>query len=402
MKKGLISIIVTIMMTITALFTGCSVNTETKDKPALGIVCGAHKFNPSFKVSQKLSDKILEVSKNDGNVSVTVSSGTAKTVANWSLDIEKKDVGETKLNQIAKANTEVIIQEISSLKADNPEVNTLSAIIMEANNLQETKANSKTLIIYDTGLCTAGMMNFATDNLLNSSPDYIASQLEACHSLPNLNGVDVFWFGLGQTRGEQVLDDENRYKLKEIWNEVLNRSHPKSLTFNDSELTSESDENLPDVTIVNTISTKINAENYSETPTVVVLEENQVSFIPDTAEFSDIDLASKKISALAETFKYSNETIYVIGSTASFGDVVSSKTLSKKRAETVSQLLINYGVDKDKLFSIGIGMENCSLRVKDLDDSGNLVEEQAIHNRAVFLVPQSSSVFAKLVDEGVI
>lgn len=393
---------VTIMLTITVLFTGCSESAEINDKPALGIICGAHKFNPSFVVSQELSDMIFVVSKNYGNVSVTVSSGTAKTVANWSLDIEKKDVGETKLNQIAKANTEVIIQEIASLKADTPEVNTLSAIIMETNNIQETETNSKTLIIYDTGLCTAGMMNFADENLLNSSPDYIANQLEICHSLPNLNGVDVFWFGLGQTRGEQLLNDENRYKLKEIWSEVLNRGHPKSLTFNDSELTSESDENLPNVTIVNTISTEISAENYSKSPEVVSLEEDQISFIPDTAELSDINLASKKIRSLADTVKCSDETIYVIGSTASFGDAVSSKILSKKRAETVLQLLIKYGVDKDKLFPIGIGMENCSLRVKDLDESGNLVEEQAVHNRSVFLVPQSSEMFAKLVDDGVI
>lgn len=402
MKAKFTSLVITVVIIISCAFTGCSGNTEPKDKPSLGIVIGAHKYNPTFTVSQELSDKILNISKNFGNVSVTVSSGTPKSVANWSLDVEKKDVGEAKLNQIAKANTQVIIQEIATLKADSPEVNTLSAIIKEANNLHDSEASTKTLIVYDTGLSTTGLLDFTTGNLINSSPSFIADQLEAHHSLPDLTGIDVFWSGCGQTRGEQILDDENRFKLKAIWSEIINRCNPKRVYFNDAELTSETDNDLPEVSMVNTISSKIEVEQINETVPVISIEEDEVGFEPDTADFVDPSNAKATLSSLAATLCKTDETIYVIGSTASFGSSDSSKSLSKKRAATVVQTLIDNGVNKDSLVSIGIGQAKCSLRVNDIDANGNLVEEQAVHNRAVFLVPASNSICSKLKSEGIL
>lgn len=402
MKAKLTSLIITVVIIISCAFTGCSGNTESKDKPSLGIVIGAHKYSPTFTVSQELSDKILNISKNFGNVSVTVSSGTPKSVANWSLDVEKKDVGEAKLNQIAKANTQVIIQEIATLKADSPEVNTLSAIIKEANNLHDSGASTKTLIVYDTGLSTTGLLDFTTDNLINSSPSFIADQLEAHHSLPDLTGIDVFWSGCGQTRGEQMLDDENRFKLKAIWSEIINRCNPKSVYFNDAELTSETDNDLPDVSLVNTISSKIEVEQINETVPVIAIEEDEVGFKPDRADFVNPSNAKATLSSLATTLCKTDETIYVIGSTASFGSSDSSKSLSEKRAATVVKTLIDNGVNKDSLVSIGIGQAKCSLRVNDIDANGNLVEEQAVHNRAVFLVPASNPLYSKLKSEGIL
>ena len=402
MKAKFTSLVITVVIIISCAFTGCSGNTEPKDKPSLGIVIGAHKYNPTFTVSQELSDKILNIAKNFGNVSVTVSSGTPKSVANWSLDVEKKDVGEAKLNQISKANAQVIIQEIASLKADSPEVNTLSAIIKEANTLHDSKANTQTLIIYDTGLSTTGLLDFTADNLINSSPSFIADQLEAHHSLPDLTGIDVFWSGCGQTRGEQVLDDEYRFKLKAIWSEILSRCNPKSVYFNDAELTSETDNDLPEVSLVTTISSKIEVERIDEPVPVISIEEDEVGFNPDTADFANPSKANTTLKSLATKLCNSDETIYVIGSTASYGSSESSKTLSEQRASTVVQALINNGVDKEILIPVGIGYTKCSLRVNDIDTNGNLVEEQAKHNRAVFLVPKSNPLLTKLTEEGVL
>lgn len=403
MKKAkFTSLFIAVAIIISYAFTGCSGNAEPKDKPSMGIVIGAHKYSPTFTVSQELSDKILNISKNFGNVSVTISSGTPKSVANWSLDVEKKDVGEAKLTQIFKANTQVIIQEIATLKADSPEVNTLSAIIKEANNLHDSGASTKTLIVYDTGLSTTGLLDFTADNLINSSPSFIADQLEAHHSLPDLTGIDIFWSGCGQTRGEQVLDDENRFKLKAIWSEILSRCNPKSVYFNDAELTSETDNDLPEVSLVNTISSKIEVERIDETVPVISIEEDEVGFNPDTADFANPSKANTTLKSLATKLCNTDETIYVIGSTASYGSSESSKTLSEQRASTVVQALINNGVDKEILIPVGIGYTKCSLRVNDIDSNNNLVEDQAIHNRAVFLVPANNPICSELKSEGII
>ena len=93
---------------------------------------------------------------------------------------------------------------------------------------------------------------------------------------------------------------------------------------------------------------------------------------------------------------------YVIGSTATYGSTDSSKILSEKRAAAVVQALVDNGVSEEKLVAIGIGQTKCSLRVNDIDTNGNLVEEQAIHNRAVFLLPKSNPLFTKLTKEGVL
>lgn len=403
MKKAkFTSLVITFVIIISCAFTGCSGNTEPKDKPAIGIVIGAHKYSPTFTVTQELSDKILNISKNFGNVSVTISSGIPKSVANWSLDVDKKDVGEVKLSQISRANAQVIIQEIASIKADSPEVNTLSAIIKEANNLHDSGASTKTLIVYDTGLSTTGLLDFTADNLINSSPSFIADQLEAHHSLPDLTGIDIFWSGCGQTRGEQVLDDENRFKLKAIWSEILSRCNPKSVHFNDAELTSETDNDLPEVSLVNTISSKIEVERIDETVPVISIEEDEVKFMPDSADFSYSSRANTTLKSLASKLCKTEEKIYVIGSTATYGSIDSSKSLSEKRASAVVQALVDNGVSKETLVSIGIGQTKCSLRVNDTDTNGNLVEEQAVHNRAVFLVPKSNPICSQLKSEGVI
>lgn len=121
-----------------------------------------------------------------------------------------------------------------------------------------------------------------------------------------------------------------------------------------------------------------------------------------TGKFQNISRANTTLGSLAATLVKTNETIYVIGSTASYGSVESSKALSEKRASTVVQALVDNGVDKDKLVPVGIGQTKCSLRVNDTDSNNNLVEDQAERNRAVFLVPENNPLCADLKLEGIL
>lgn len=153
---------------------------------------------------------------------------------------------------------------------------------------------------------------------------------------------------------------------------------------------------------MNTISSKIEVERIDETVSVIAIEEDEVGFNPDSAEFVNPTKANSTLKSLATTLCKTDQTIYVIGSTATFGSTDSSKILSEKRAAAVVQTLVDNGVSEESLVAIGIGQTKCSLRVNDIDTNGNLVEEQAIHNRAVFLVPRSNPLFTKLTEEGVL
>lgn len=401
----IITLILTVLL-LTTVFSGCGSDGKNNEKASIALVIGAHKYNPRFTVSTQLNEAIYNVARSYGEVSVTVSSGNPETVANWSLDVEKKDVGEAKLKQIAQANTKVIVSEIANISANNPEVDTLAAIIQAVNNLSESKSPVKNLIIYDSGLSTTGYLDFTKPNLILSDKKCVVNQLQELHSIPKLKGINVTWYGVGQVRGEQtVLDSDNKYKLKSIWESILKAGNPESLSFVDAELTSEyEDSNFPDVSIVDLPTNNIEVtteEPKQDTKIFIQLTDEKLSFKPDIADFVNEAKASSALDKVAENLKNCKDSIYIIGSCATYGPQSSTMTLSKKRANKVKTELIKRGVN-NSITSVGIGSTECVLRTNDVDSSGNLIESQAKQNRAVFIISENSNTISKLKQEGVL
>lgn len=403
--KRIISLVITVLL-LTTVISGCGSSEDNNKQSSIALVIGAHKYNPKFTVSTQLSETIYNVASSYGSVSVTVSSGNPETVANWSLDVEKKDVGEAKLKQIAQANTKVIVNEIANITANSPEVDTLSAIKQAVNNLSESKSPIKNLIIYDSGLSTEGLLDFTKPNLILSDNKCIVDQLQDLHAIPKLDGINVTWYGVGQVRGDQSkLDSDNLCKLKDIWEAILTEGNPDSLTFVDAELTSEyEDSNLPDVSIVDlpTNNIEVPTEQPKKTKKVFIqLTDEKLSFKPDTADFVNEGKASAALDKVADNLKNCNDAIYIIGSTATYGPHSSTITLSEKRANKVKKELIKRGVSNN-ITSVGIGDTKCRLRTNDVDSNGNLIESQAKQNRAVFIISESSNTISDLKKERII
>ena len=402
----IIVLVITVLL-FTTVISGCGINNNPDKQSSLALVIGAHKYNPKFTVSTQLNDTIYNVARSYGELSVTVSSGSPETIANWSLDVEKKDVGEAKLKQIAQANTKVIVNEIANISANNPEVDTLSAINQATNNLSSTASPIKNLIIYDSGLSTEGYLDFTKPNLILSDVQSIVNQLKSLHAIPDLKGINVIWYGIGQVRGEQSnLDSENLYRLKSIWREILAAGNPLSLSFVDAELTNEYDENgLPDVSIVELPSNDIEVaatEKKQDEKVFLQLTDEKLGFKPDTAEFADKGEASSTLNKIVDILNQNNTSgVYVIGSTATAGPHDTAVTLSEKRANKVKSELQGKGV-KIRIIAVGIGDSECCLRTNDIDSQGNLIEAQAKQNRAVFIISENSDTIDKLKKEGLI
>lgn len=407
MKKfiKIVSALLAVLILSAAALSGCSGKPTNGAQSSIALVIGAHKYNPKFTVSTQLSDTIYECARTYGNVSVTVSSGEPKTVANWSMEVERKDVGEAKLKQIAKANTEAVVSQIAQIEADNPEVDTLSAIAQATNNLAETNSEVKKLIVYDSGLTTTGYMDFTKPKLILSDVNSIVRQLKDKHAIPDLTGIEVVWYGIGQVRGKQPkIDSDNLYRVKNLWQATINAGNPASLTFVDAELTSEyEDDSLPDVSLVNFPSDELElSAEEPEQKVFLQLTEEKLSFKSNTAEFADPDSASDTLDSVAKILTNSDESnVYIIGSTSTYGPHDSSITLSEQRAKKVKDELVNRGVTI-QLISVGIGDTPCDLRTDDTDDKGNLIEEQAKQNRAVFIISENSNAVSALRQEGLL
>lgn len=404
MTKKICSLLLVLTVLTAAVLSGCT-GPDTGEQSSLSLVIGAHKYNPKFTVSTELSDTIYSVARTFGSVSVTVSSGKPATVANWSLDVERKDVGDAKLRQIAKANTEVIVGEIAQLAADSPEVDTLAAISQAANNLSQVDSPVKMLVIYDSGLSTTGYLDFTKPKLILSDVDSIVAQLSDMHAIPDLSGMDVVWYGAGQVRGaQQRPDSDNLYRLKTLWSEILSAGKPASLKFVDAELTADYEDGaLPEVSLVDLPSGELELTAEEPAPKVFLqLTDEKLGFKPDTAEFSDEGAASEILDKVVEILNGSDGSdVYVIGSTATFGPHDSSITLSEQRAEKVKSELVDRGAGVS-IISAGIGDTPCGLRTDDVDGSGNLIESQAKQNRAVFIISSTSDTIADLKSGGLL
>lgn len=224
MKKKLITLSLTIMLAASAILTGCGSLTGNKeaDVPkSTAMVLGAHDLFPRISFNtESVYSRIYDSCYSYGNVSGAVSDGDAFLACNFNITAPDKRIDNAKRKQIAASNTEQVIAALSAARAKTPEIDTLSAISLSARTLQAVTGESeKTLLIFDSGLSTASLLDFSSQNLIAEPVDSIVSQLTDLYAIPDLSGIDeIVWVGLGCTCGDQQpLTEAYRHQLQEIW-----------------------------------------------------------------------------------------------------------------------------------------------------------------------------------------
>ena len=132
---------------------------------------------------------------------------------------------------------------------------------------------------------------------------------------------------------------------------------------------------------------------------IIEIPENKVAFIPDTADFQDVDSSKATLEPLAKTLKSEDEDAkcVLIGMTATSGEEDSAKMLSRQRAEGVAGILQQLGVSKEQIICIGTGYDSTPFHVQDTDGAGNLDESLAARNRCVLAVSVENKIAADLV-----
>ena len=180
------------LLGIASSFCGCgdaqAVDFETP-KPAVAVLVGHHgcslDLNMSSKSVRSLVQRALDA---EGYLAVIKIDGNPEIVAsgNLTLDQRYRQGDAALLEKEAKNRLTALLAELGNVRADTPEVNTLEAIRLAARQLTDAPDGAeKIILIVDTGLSTAGPLNFR-NNLLNAEPEALAAELDGLEAIPGL------------------------------------------------------------------------------------------------------------------------------------------------------------------------------------------------------------------------
>ena len=209
-------------------------------------------------------------------------------------------------------------------------------------------------------------------DLLNSDPAQLLDQLDAAAMVPQLNGVPVEFYGLGDVAGSQgTLSAQQVQWLKSFWQGFFDRTGA-NVTFHTDIVSGDALNNGHTVTPLAAAGA----------PTFVKVSAEQVAFQPDSTTFLDEAAARAALNGLAEQLKEAASGHYIVaGSTAQVDNASreGAQALSLARARVVRDVLVVAGVPADQITCLGLGNEPTSVR------SANEAE-----NRCVYVVSSDS------------
>lgn len=369
-------------------FAGCSDNYKSPDKAeSLAIVVANRRNTYPAINSDKVFDYINRVVSSYGNISIIEEDGHPYVVD--SLQIKKPTKSGLSKKQIARINeenTNAVLDILSECEPKTAEADTLKALKLAANELHSTDNDNKTLIVLSNGLSTTGSLNFTKDNLLYADAKEIASQLNDMAEIPDLNGINVIWFGLGFTTQPQTeLNSDSIVNLKAIWTEIINAGNAESVSFATDNVLFENDQSsYPEVSCVTVMANELIIDNLENK--ITVLDEELLAFKSDSTEFVDDDKAIDALKPIAEYMSENkNYNILLAGTTATVGSQDKCKGFSLKRADKVKKILVSMGIDEERIHAIGMGY-NHPYHINDIDANGLLIENIAKKNRSVIII----------------
>ena len=376
---------ITLLTVVAALslgMTGCgiggdkSASTAEECKPAVAYMV-ARTANAKLVSSSAplIQDTMINCADNYGYSYIVRVDGEPELVSAEDLDIDEqyKNASKERLKRDALNRATNFLNMMDEVTAVHPEVDYLEGLRCAAAALHslDDSYTSRSIICCGTGMGTQGYMDFQ-NNLLSAEPEVIVEMLNERDALPNLEGITVYWIGMGQVSAPQEkLTPKQSKNLENIWKAVVEASGGEFVPNEYINVTTDvnTTEELPTVSTVEVpseIPISFETEVLKETEVTesvfeepVSLGESQVEFVGDQSVYLHPDDAVEIIRPIAE-YLIENESVplLLIGSTS--GDVTNESTmqLAKDRAEAVKKTLTELGVDGSRITAIGMGSDD--------------------------------------------
>lgn len=393
-KAALISMVLAIGA---SCMTGCSGSNEAQHETY--ILYGAHANQPVIDET-KFIDEITKACAISKNKIVLISiEGSPVVVETYSIPKSGFMLLPSQKKRRAKTYSTEILSDIAAITPTTAECDYAAAFNRIANNI--SPGTEVDIIVKGSGLSTQGIVDF-TKGIIRREAESLVEAVEAANALPRFTDIQsVWWTGLGQTSSPQESVSENQYRrLEEFWTLYLEKGGAKdiSISAGNSKSGSEAKAELPPVTPVD-LPQEDSIEYDGESKLSINKGANVINeatlggFLADSASFVDTNKATEVAKQIAP--QLNNEKFIVAAFTAGDNNNQYCTELSKERAETFRNLLIDKGANKENLIALGCG---CGI------DSGFTVRglgtgPEASVNRICVLVNANSETGRSLLAE---
>ncbi|MCD8097712.1 MAG: OmpA family protein [Lachnospiraceae bacterium] len=334
-----------------------------------------------------------------------------------SPDFTTKGYTKTMLERMEASVTADLTTRLSEAQPDAPETDLAAALTLGVRSLRANAVEGQEalLVLYHSGISTSGVLNMVETPVYQLDVEASVAEVTSSLDLDLSGGIDVIWYCCGDVAGDQsALSASEKATLQSFYETLFLELGADSVTFRADLPLAESYSFDQSVSVMETEGTTsgltpkvVSAEDIDDGEAVSDLfvdgailsfDEKTIAFVSDSTELSDPDAAKEALNYVVE-YMDANPAfeLLICGTTTSAGgNEESSITFSAGRAEAVRSLLVEMGVEKDRLYTLGCGYSS-SLYVYDKAADGTSLDESvAPLNRTVKLVDYNSSVDCKM------
>ena len=223
------------------------------------------------------------------------------------------------------------------------------AALMEAFEYSKNY-NNPLVIVYGSGLSDTGVFNFSFDNLITDT----GKEYEKVNSIlstdkrfssDTYSNVTLYWYGVGQTVGEQPDLKEWKKSVQNTYSaifehfDVNHKFYLITVSANDKSVKTEYDVLVTMLPVIN--------EHIK-----ISLNERYLSFYADSDVLINESEVRELLKGVAETLN-KNESVK-IKLTGYQTVCATNKTLSVERANTIKNILVDLGVDANRITTDGV------------------------------------------------
>ena len=405
------SLILLFTISISLIFFSCDDPLKPKSVNAVVVILGRHANANAF--GDVYFDEGLRKSIEDtvygGYIGVVIGDGNPRVIERF--DFFKADATTERARTLqVNSDTNLVLNYLrdENIRAEEPENDLLKAIqeACKLLNVFEDKARNegktiknKQVIILDNGIVTKGDMHFLMRGInrinfreIAALEDFVSGLTEELYTdklIPDFSGVDIVFIGLGDVANPQeVLSNSIKDGLKNIWTAIFNKGNANRVDFKDYPRGTKPDEYLTDNTGFPYV-TPIRFERFINRNEEIIVYSDEVSFVANSASYinqENAELVLRSYTELLNSYlRQSGTKIYVVGSVAEYPRGEQSIDLSTRRAMTVKDTLVKFGLPEDRLEAFGLG-----ILYPDREDewlNNDFIEEIARNNRKVVLIP---------------
>ncbi|MDO4486941.1 MAG: OmpA family protein [Bacillota bacterium] len=394
-KRTFVMAISLFLIMCVGMLSGCG----KREPMSIVFVVGNHANSKELPVNDvdtyNLISKVMD-NEAGGTFSVIELDGSPYEVVSGKIPEINSTYSETRKNSMKAQNIEVLYQAFNMAVPKTPEVDVLKALTM-AGKRAESMEGEKQIVMIDNGILTTGMIDAKT--MFSADESWIVEQLREKNSLPNLEGIELTWVGLGNlSAGSQKdLPESAQRELRDKWEAIIEAAggHVEFVPVL-SALERSNEDAMPSVTGIDPPKQEIihlEESNTIDLDKTTVISENMLMFEPDSAELKQTKTSDKVISDIASAMEKSSETkILIAGSVAGDSESAWGEELSKMRAETVKSLLVAAGIEQDRIKTIGLSIHS-PWRIDGLG-----VGPEAAPNRHVVIINQASETAMELLE----